>query len=417
MKFWLILVLSAVAGTAVAWTINERSFGNREAHFGPIGLEGGITADNVVQHVRGQWPSQLPRAEVIGEAEYNFGVMAPEEKGSHTFTIRNTGQSDLSLKLGASTCKCTFGSLENNRLPPGEQTDVTLQWTIKTDSNRFNQSAEILTNDPENVAIPLKIQGKVVRGIEIDPKQWTFGEVAAGEPIEMTAKIYNYLQHDIEPTETEFASKSLNEAADFKVTAFEPSAEDGVYADARQGFRVQATIRPGLPQGPISDNFLFRYRHVDENGDALGAEWNGDENENRAVASVVGRIVGALSMVTSSKLDGVSGGGYVYDFGHLEPGDPTEGNALVMLKGSHQQGTKLSVGETSPEGVVEARLEEGQSRGKMTLYRLHIDLIPGQEPIARRGNHENDYGWVWIESDNSKVPPLKLLLKFVLPAE
>ena len=417
MKFLLILVLSAIAGTAVAWTINEQSYGDREAYFGPMGLEGEVTAENVIKHVSKQWPTRYPHAELVGGNVHHFGVMAPGEKGSHTFTIRNTGESNLSLKLGASTCKCTFGNLEDNELPPGEQTEIKLQWTVKTNADRFSQSAEILTNDPERVAIPLKIEGQVVRDLEFQPSQWAFGEVAAGEPIELEAKAYNYSETKIEPTEVKFSTATLNERAEIQVTEFEPGEADGVYSEARQGFQIRATIAPGLRQGPISDNFSFGYRRVEPQGDTGAAQASGSGPEQHAVMPVTGRIVGALSMVTSSRLDGVPGGGYVYDFGRLDADDPSEAVALVMLKGSHRQDTQLSVGETSPPGVVQARLEQGQSRGKMTLYRLHLDLVPGQEPIERLGKNDDDYGWVWIESDNPAVPPMKLLLKFALPAK
>jgi hypothetical protein len=50
----------------------------------------------------------------------------------------------------------------------------------------------------------------------------------------------------------------------------------------------------------------------------------------------------------------------------------------------------------------------------MLLYPLELELIPGKEPIERLGKSKDDYGSVWIESDNPKVTRMRIALKFAL---
>ena len=57
---------------------------------------------------------------------------------------------------------------------------------------------------------------------------------------------------------------------------------------------------------------------------------------------------------------------------------------------------------------------EPKGRGSMTLYPLEIELIPGDETVERLGKNKDDYGTVWIESDNPKVTKMRVALKFAI---
>ena len=126
--------------------------------------------------------------------------------------------------------------------------------------------------------------------------------------------------------------------------------------------------------------------------------------------------MGALSILPNSKLRGVSGGGYLFDFGKADLDDSMTAKLLVSLKGNQANSTKLSIGEISPAEFVEATLDEPVGRGKMVLHSLRLKFKPGDEKVERLGMDRDDYGYVMIESDNPLVPPLKLRLKFSLPA-
>ncbi len=63
-----------------------------------------------------------------------------------------------------------------------------------------------------------------------------------------------------------------------------------------------------------------------------------------------------------------------------------------------------------------ATLGEPKNRGTMTLYPLEIELVRGDLPVERLGNNSEDFGTVWIESDNPKVSKMRVALTFSIDA-
>ncbi len=289
---------------------------------------------------------------------------------------------------------------------------------MKSGSDDFSQSAEVITNDPKQVVIRFGINGRIIRDVDVVPETWTFGEVATGEPMVVKGTVYNFLDTDIAPTELKFSNEEMTALSEFDVEEFEPTEEeDGIRSAARQGFRVTVNIKPGMRQGAVSQNLLFGFKRVDENGEPLPGEGTAEERDKVIVAPTKGAIVGPLGMILSSRLQGREGGGYLYDFGRIREGEPLIAKALVVLKGSEKDNTELRIGETDPPGVVKATLGEPKGQGSMRLFPLEIELIPGKEPVERMGKDSNDYGSVWIESDNPKVTKMRIGLKFAIGAE
>ena len=419
MKTLLACLVFAGLGAIAALLIHEGRYGHYETAMGPLQRDDNRPAVEVIAQRREAWQGARPSIELPDGVAHDFGVMGPNEEGTHSFTIRNAGESELTLEVASTTCKCTVGTLDENALAPGDETEVELTWTVNTKANRFGQTAELRTNDPSYPVIRLEIKGQVVRQLETVPEVLTFGEVAAGEPISLDWKVFNHTDQEWTLGEPRLSSEELNDLTDFQVTAFQPSEEDGVHQDARQAVHVSLSLRPGLKQGPVSQNLILPYELATSSESATSSEQPApavDDSSPTVTAAVTGRLVGALSMLTTSKLEGVAGGGYLYDFGRIADEDDMTAKAFVVLKGAQRDSTNLSIGEVSPEGVVSAELQEPISRGKMKLYRLQLRLHPREEKVERLGMHREDFGLVVIESDNPKVPALKLRLKFSLPA-
>lgn len=443
MKTLVACLIFAAIGVALALMINERRYGHYEPAFGPISYRGDIDASNAMESLEEKWSAKFPKVELPDGRTFDFGVMRPDEKGQHVFVVKNIGEEALVLKVGASTCKCTVGELGDELLEPGEQTEVTMSWTVLTNEKTFGQSAELRTNDPNQVAIRFEINGSVVRDVQLLPEEVTFGDVAAGEDTEFDFSVFSYMNEPMTAGDVKFSDDAINEVTEFEVTPFEPSEQDGVNESATQGFRVHGKIRPGLKQGPVSSNVMLTLRPqadsdvstgdvAEESAAAADASETPDnatevdespstekaalERERVVYIPVSGRVVGALSMLPNSRLKGVSGGGYVFDFGILGHDDPMTAKAFVRLKGADHASTKLSIGEVSPADNVKAKLGKPVGQGSMSLYPLDLELVPGATATDRLGMNKGDYGFVMIESDDPQVPALKLILKFALPA-
>ncbi|MCD0463597.1 DUF1573 domain-containing protein [Roseiconus lacunae] len=405
--FWLILLLSVVIGASIGWTTNFVQYGRRDAYFGEIDFTGHVTADNVMEHLKQFHSDSSAVAEVDGEATHDFGAMPPNTKGKHTFVIKNTGSEPLTLELGATTCKCTLGSLEDSSVAPGETTSVEMEWTVASDKTTFEQSAELRTNDPSNPAIRLVVMGRIIRDIELEPELISFGEVTVGEPLEMSTKFYNYLDDDIELIEGEFSSESMTELAEVTFEEFELSEADGTHQHANQGFNVVAKVKPGLRQGPMATRLIMVFKKLNEAGEPVGDKLYGS-------AEVAGKIVGPLSMLENTHLKTTDKGGYYWNLGRLGPDDKKEFKALLALKGSEKDGTSLTIGETYPKGVVSAELGKPIGRGKTRLFPITLKLTAGEETVDLLGKNKEDFGWVWIESDNPKVGRMRVAVKVMI---
>lgn len=415
-KFLVLLVLAAIAGTTIAWGVNKRNYADREAYFASFSMApSDYDSLTKVRSSKDVDLSSKARVEVIGELVHDFGVMSPNTEGEHVFRIKNAGEDDLTLRLGATTCKCTLGELKNSTLAPGEESDITLSWSVKSGQAEFNQTAQVITNDPYRVVLNFEIVGKVVEDLEVVPETWTFGEVATGEPIEMSGTIYNFMDQDIKPTKLSFSSQEMTDLATFEVEPFIPTEEtDESRHIARQAFRVTIKIDAGMRQGAVSQNFVFGFRKLDENGEEVPIpDSDGDEEFDYYVStSTQGRVVGWLGMMLNSKIKGEPGGGYIFNIGKIGTEDPLVIKTYVVLKGNERENTKLSVSGIVPNKVIKARLGEPLGRGSMTLYPLEIEFMPGEETVARLGSHSKDYGQVIIESDNPKVTKMRIALKF-----
>ncbi|TWU20991.1 hypothetical protein Pla52o_40230 [Novipirellula galeiformis] len=415
-RFWVLLAFVAVAGSAAGWGINYTEFGHRPARMGEMIYGGEVTGQNISDFYAQAKQTKNPIVELPGGDTFDFGTMAPEEKGRHTFVIKNVGEGDLRLRLGATTCKCTLGTLDNDVLKTGEQTEVRMEWNVKTDQKTFGQSAQLLTNDPRHYAIDLKIEGRVVNELEMIPDALTFGNISSDQEATVTAKLYSYLDRPIENPTFTFSSDELNEFTDVKIEPFDLSEADGASSSAKQGFDIEITIKPGMKQGAVSQNATFSFTRPQSDSDSddtTGDDKDGNEERRSLVVPITGKVVGSITMIPNPKLTGSKGGSYIYDFGEVPPEGPFTAKTFVVLKGSDRDNRKLSIESVEPEGVIEASFGENLVRSSMTLCPLEIKLIPGPQRIQRLGRNKEDYARIQIVSDNGEsVDQLVIGVKF-----
>lgn len=417
-KFWIFIVLSLVMGTTFGWTMNYFDYGHREARFGEIRMDGSVNAENVMEKLKEFQSDSQAVAEVEGKTEFDFGVMAPGSTGKHSFVIRNTGEEPLTLELGATTCKCTLSDLQDNQLEPGESTSIDLEWTVTPDKKSFQQSAEVRTNDPLRPAIRLTVSGLVIRDIEFDPDRVTFGEIAAGEAFEFETKMFSYFDDPIELIDGQFGSKTLNELATFSFEPIDPAEEGGVHMRATEGFKITVSVKEGMRQGPVVTNMMLRFRKSEEDGKPLSDVVSSDSGIFTATTEVAGGIIGALRMIETTKIRRTDGGGFIWNLGRIDKDAPLEYTGFVALKGSEAEGTNLNIGEVKPSGVIEAEFADpkgkGRGNGSMRLFRLRLKITPGDETLDLLGKNKDDFGSVWIESDNPKVPSMRVAVKLLV---
>jgi len=404
-------VLAAGVGIGCGWMVHaSRYSGNAE--FGPYKL-GDRTRQDPVESVRQTTSSQeMPKVEVVGGDEFDFGVMEPGGEGTHSFVVRNVGKGPLELRIAGSTCKCTVGSLKDAVLKPGEQTDIDLTWVAKSSSEEFGQSAILKTNDPTRGEVNLKIRGRIISSMTMVPRNFSFGDVESGEPIVLESTVFSFNKTPIVPVGQTFSNPIITQRSKFTVEEVSvQSTGSDEYASAVQAFKVRVDIEPGLPQGPLRENFSFNFAPqstLDENGK------HDEDTVFHFTAETTGRIVGAITLVESRRVyNGESG--YIFTIGEVNPTEQTPYRANIMLRGPARESIKLSIGDVKPAGILRADLGEPIGRSSTVLVPLTLTVDPAAPPTDLMGRGTDDFGIVVIKTDDPNLSPLELKVRFSIP--
>jgi hypothetical protein len=92
--------------------------------------------------------------------EINYGDLMQGDNGLRIFKFKNTGTAPLIISEVQKTCGCTSPDYTKTPIMPGEAGEIKVSY----DTNRIGQFTKFVivnSNDPENNAVQLKINGNV----------------------------------------------------------------------------------------------------------------------------------------------------------------------------------------------------------------------------------------------------------------
>lgn len=410
-KAFALVSVAAIIGLGCGWFVHTSNFAG-ESVFGPFKPRDRKVQERIEVVKREISTGQMPKLEVVGGEQFDFGVMEPGAEGKHSFVVRNVGKGPLELAVAGSTCKCTVGSLKDAKLEPGEQTEIDLTWVTKSAGEEFGQSAILKTNDPTRGELNLVIRGRVISTMTMVPRTFSFGEVKSGEPIVLESIVFSFSKTPIVPVKQSFNDPDVTGRSTFLVEEVSvESAGNQNYKSATQAFKVRIEIAPGLPQGPLRENFSFGFAPKS----AVDADGNYDEDVSfQFYAETTGRIVGAITLLENRRVfNGDSG--YFYTMGEVDPKNATPFRASIILRGPKRDSIKLSIGDVQPAGILKAELGEPIGRDTTVLVTLTLTIDPSAQPIDLMGRGNDDFGTVSIQTDDPNLSPLELKVRFSVP--
>lgn len=143
-----------------------------------------------------------PKA-VVEEKLYKFDEVLEGEVLKHAFTIRNTGDADLVIESVRSSCGCTTVK-KPDKIAPGGSDQIAIEGNTKNYGGyNFTKTIHVITNDPEQKQIELKIDGPVALFAEIKPIRVSLygnvGEELSGESIITPQRKYPFKIVSAEP--------------------------------------------------------------------------------------------------------------------------------------------------------------------------------------------------------------------------
>jgi hypothetical protein len=207
-----------------------------------------------------------PKVEVEEPLVHDFGVMAQQDKGVHSWKVKNVGEGELEMWMDSSTCSCTIAKLKSEDgktkpkvvVKPGDSTTIDLEWETRNNQNDYVKGATIATNDPSRPLFKLDVKGKVFPPIVIYPPEMIrFEAISNEEPNGQSVGVFSY---DRPSTKVTKLTTSRPELIVAKQVAF--TDKDRQHLKIKSGgCRVDVEVKPGMPVGSFQEELVIETDH------------------------------------------------------------------------------------------------------------------------------------------------------------
>lgn len=324
---------------------------------------------------------------LISETKFDFGTMDPLSDGRHEFELRNVGLGALTLKVGASTCKCTVGGVSKNEVQPGETAKVSLEWNTGKKQALFEQSAQIVTNDPLRKEINLAVTGKVRMLIGLDHSTIRLPAVEPGSPLRFEAFVYSQMWEDFVIEDLESPVAGL----EWQAEEIEPASVPRLEAKAIQ--RVTVTMPCPAVQGAFQEMLRLQIRSSETDAALHAVDLQVESSVLRRLA-IYGPGIDSEGMI---------------DLGTVPEGAGKKLKLLVKIRDERRELGQPKL-EISPD-FLEARIEPHEGGEKSGLYDLHIELPRGTPACQYLSS---PIGRLAIVTEHPRIGTVELKLSFAV---
>jgi hypothetical protein len=330
-------------------------------------------------------PVGTPKLQVE-ETRHGFGMMDVDETREHWFTLRNTGDGDLLLRLGATSCKCTLGELDHGKVPPGGQTRVRLVWQPPKPAELFVQGATIHTNDPRRPSVYLSVVGEVRTHLAASPDAFVFPEVPLGESASRQVLVYSQAWQS-------FLLTAKCDDPSLEVDLRPADQEELARQHAVSGYAVNVVLPAGRPKG------VFNARLQLEATPGAGETVKQFELPIHGIVS--GRVsVQGPGLETGKKME----------LGTIWRGQARQHALSIFVRGPHEDLVVDDL-QTRPE-FIQARVgQREQVSETLARYKLHIEL-PADAPISHCLGASA--GEIRFKTSHEDSPELRIAVEFAV---
>lgn len=336
----------------------------------------------------------LPQAEV-SELEYDFGTLSLAATGEHRFVIRNKGNALLRLEPGETSCKCTLSRIERRELSPGEDSAVIVQFKGLEEPGPYQQSATVLTNDPGRPRIVFTITGKMVASLQLKPKELVFSQISSSEPAVGHVRLFAYDSSKISITGWEVAGSGGRGQFECRWAPLSPQ-EIGAEADARAGFLIEVTVKPGLPSG----TFERTIRLTTDDPAAPSID-----------LPVRGQVVNDINVVGP----GWNAEYNLLDLGTVNRRQGLRRTLLLVVRGPGRDAVRFDLAEVVPPMLrVELGTPRAINNGAAYQTPLTIEIPPGSPTISLTGPRTDRLGRLSVRTTHPTIPEVRLLISLTI---
>lgn len=381
MRALVIVLIAASLGAVAGWGATRREFYYPE---NPLPA-------NVVQ------VATAGQAKVVVEESdtHDFGTMGKNETREHVFVLRNDGDVPLTLRKGHTSCKCTLSELTEGGLEPGEKTDVLLQWTPKEVNEEFEQSAEVITNDPNRPVVKLIIRGRVRDTLKVEPDSIQLGQFSTTDSVGFEVKVYGLRKERWQMDRYQVTPEQTAEHFSIEPRDMTPQELKGL-EDAENGQVLRIQVKPGLKLGSIHQTFHIHHNY---------------EERGPLEISVFGKVVGDITVFGAEYKDDLE---YV-DLGNVPSSQGRKTRLFLVVKGQYRDDVEISLKDVDPAAAL--KVEVGKpttSGGKSLLWPVTIEIPPGTDPVSRLGSELGRLARIEFKTTHPDIPSFFVKLRFAV---
>ncbi len=403
MKLSVLVVACAVFGISIGALATVAEFATAVNQFEPsnriatrsepeyVPVDGTGATDPPVGEVK------LPKFVLVNGNEFDFGTLDRNARGSHTFIVRNDGNKNLQFKLQSVTCGlCIESDFHEAELAPGETGEVTLEYVTRKDLPEFNEGAELITSDPQNTHISLRIRGFVTQNVVIVPTTVVFQNISTHQSHERSVNVFAYRSKDVQIEDHTFTNADL---ADFFGLSWSPLTTEQLALQDRAigGVELRIKAKAGLPFGTFNQNLRLS---------------TNIENDATLEVPIHGRVVSDISII---------GPGYDSErnrllVGLVKQGVGAERAILLSTKGPHRETTKFTIEKVTPDNGLDVSLGDAttQNDGAVYVTRIRIRIRDDAPEMNFMGDRPEGLGQIVIRTTHPEVPELILFVKFAV---
>ncbi len=141
----------------------------------------------------------LPKL-AIDSLVHDFGAVWVNDTLDHAFMIRNEGQAPLEIVKVKPACGCTATGKHPEVIAPGDSGEFPFKLNTRKMHGKFSKTISIVTNDPDQPKIVLRLMGDVRHYIEVEPRVANFSRVQEDSVATKTLNITNNTERPLELT-------------------------------------------------------------------------------------------------------------------------------------------------------------------------------------------------------------------------
>ena len=404
MKVLVAIVVTIVLGICVGLVHARWTHTGIQEQFRPSSMDS-VAEMLGVELIEEEDTEDRPIATIVGGNQYDFGSMERRGTRSHTFVIRNDGTLPLSLKKGETTCKCTFSSVAQGVVAPGEAVEIKLDWTAKEIgmTSEFNQSAEIYTNDPLNRLVRLVVRGQIIQSVMPRPEVMTMNNISSGETHTATTGLYCYRDtvDRLEVMDFELLGAT---PLGFVEIHFEPMSAEQVAKEpyATSGQVMHVKLKPGMKAGLFSQAIRVKTNLPD--APRVDVFLNGEVVQD---ITVFGRGFRASESDNSESFG-------VLNLGSIASATGLEHNIIMVVKGAFRDDVSFRVESVSPAGVLDVELGAASvvGKGKTVHHKLLLTVKPGQAAGNFVGGNRGIASKIVLKTTHPNTPEISISVVF-----